>query len=768
MSAVPALAPSLAQLIFDRFAGKRSTYARRAWDEQEKKWVYWPARSAKGAPLLPLTVDAIERHLANQAQKDAIGVYPLLDDNRVCFAVFDVDNKGSPLPWSDFIDKVRPLLDRVREDGQALLVRSGGGHGLHIVLFFAEPQNAFRVRGYMVQLLGECELSEGTTGGVQGGCVEIYPKQAGVDKLGNLIALPFARKSVPLDDDLQPLPLEKAFDRLAAVSDFKLPEMRGDGRRASPASEDAETDEGQPAGNVVNFEQARRTRLDPAVENGVSEGGRDETCWKLASKWCGEGVPIEEAEIKMDRYCDSCKPPLDRPVGREKLRRAYEKYELGDNKKARETAAVEDMNKSYALVLQGGTALILRDRPGSTPDFIKLSAFKDYHANTFVGKRSKAQLWMSHPARRTYEDVAFTPGRDVPGTYNLWRGFVFEPSDGGTCGRFLDHLRENVAQGDPELFRWVEAWLAQIIQRPAVKLGTSLVLRGAQGTGKTKVGEVMGKLLGPHYVLADDSRLVVGQFNAHLARAILLHADEAFFAGDRSSVGKLRSLVTSSKTMLEKKNVDPVEVANYMRLLVTSDKGWVVPAALEERRFAVLDMSERHRQDTAYFKAMDAELENDGYGALMKHFLAVDIDAVDLRTIPKTKALEDQKLHSMEPVSLFWYTRLLNGEIKTDEGDWPSVIAKSDIHQQYLGECRDTNERYRLNIAQFGKELRRICPNIKDTKTWITFKLPDGGDESKHVHAYGLPGLEECRAAFDAVTGCKKDWPRENRGDSPF
>ncbi|MDP4027009.1 DUF5906 domain-containing protein [Methylobacterium sp. NEAU 140] len=768
MSALPAPAPSLAQLLLDRFGGRRSVYAKRKFLTADDRWGYVPARRKSGDSKtdIPLTLDVVERHLANKAETDAIGVYLVPEgEHRVTFAVLDIDNHGGALPWLEVAEKVRPIVTALNRLGQVLAVRSGGGSGIHLVLFFAQPEEAAKVRSFLHFVLGSCGLKDGPSG-IGTGAVEVFPRQDNVKAgdYGNLIGLPFARKSVPLDDDLQPLSVDAALDRLAIIPDFELPETRGEGRRRSAASDDAGDEESPPAGNVVDFAAAKRSRLDPAAENGVGEGGRDETCWKLASKWCGEGIPIEEAEIKMDVFCDGCTPPYERAEGRKKLHRAYEKYELGDSKRAREAAAVEEMNKKFALVLQGGSSLILRDRPGSVPDFIKLGAFKDYHANAFVGKRNKAQLWMSHPDRRTYEDVAFSPGRDTPGTYNLWRGFVFEPSESGTCNLFLEHLRENVAQGDPELFRWVEAWLAQIIQRPAVKLGTSLVLRGAQGTGKTKVGEVIGKLLGPHYVLADDSRLVVGQFNAHLARAILLHADEAFFAGDRSSVGKLRSLITSSKTTLEKKNVDPVEVANYMRLLVTSDKGWVVPAALEERRFAVLDMSERHRQDTAYFKALDAELEAGGYGALMKHFLSVDIDAVDLRTIPKTKALEDQKIHSMEPVPLFWFTRLFNGEIKTDDSDWSIVIAKSELYQQYLIECRDTNERYRMNSAQFGRELRKICPDIKDTKTWLKFKLPDGAEDEKQVHAYGLPNLAKCRAAFDAATGCRTDWPEIDEG----
>ena len=55
------------------------------------------------------------------------------------------------------------------------------------------------------------------------------------------------------------------------------------------------------------------------------------------------------------------------------------------------------------------------------------------------------KLWMQHPKRRKYQDIGFFPGREVPGFYNLWRGFAVEPRK-GDCSKFLDHLDENVCQ----------------------------------------------------------------------------------------------------------------------------------------------------------------------------------------------------------------------------------------------------------------------------------------------------------------------------------
>lgn len=336
MTAALATSPSaLAQLLLKRFAGRRSVYAKRVRLRDEDRWGYVPARRdpkvRDGSADLPLTVEVIERHLTSPA--DAIGVYLVPDgERRVSFAALDIDNHGpAPLPWSEFAERVRPLIASLKRFGQPLAVRSGGGHGIHLVLFFDKPQEAAKVRGFLRHVVVGCRLkvAEGANsaaGGMQAGVVEMFPKQDNVKvgDYGNLIALPFGRKSVPLSDDLEPLSRDAAFERLEAVPTFDLPETREDRTRSTAETPADAPVDGAGAANVVPF---RRPGLDPASEAGVAEGGRDETAWKLACKWRGENLPIEEAGLKMDVFCDGCEPPLDRKLGREKLHRAYEQFE---------------------------------------------------------------------------------------------------------------------------------------------------------------------------------------------------------------------------------------------------------------------------------------------------------------------------------------------------------------------------------------------------------------------------------------------------------
>ena len=104
----------------------------------------------------------------------------------------------------------------------------------------------------------------------------------------------------------------------------------------------------------------------------------------------------------------------------------------------------------------------------------------------------------------------------------------------------------------------------------------------------------------------DDPRYLVGNFNIHMQRLLLLQADEALWAGDHSAEGRLKGLVTSSVHMLEKKGVDPVASRNLVRVLLTSNADWVIPAGPDSRRFAVFDVGDAARGNASYFASTSA------------------------------------------------------------------------------------------------------------------------------------------------------------------
>jgi Mesyanzhinovviridae DNA primase len=440
-----------------------------------------------------------------------------------------------------------------------------------------------------------------------------------------------------------------------------------------------------------------------------------------------------------------------------------------------ELAKVERLNAEYAVIISAGKVAVLREYEDEEglPAFALMSAenFKLWLANLpglIGGKRavSVADFWLRHPDRRQYAGIGFMPENARPGWYNLWRGFAVERRL-GRCDLFLAHLRDNVAQGDVGLFRWVEGWLADIVQRPARKCGTSLVLIGKQGVGKTIVGKAMKRLLGRHYVGANRPRYITGQFNSHLVRCLLLHADEGFWAGDKQAEGVLKDLVTGDTHLVELKNFEPIPVRNYMRLLVTSNEDWIIPAGMEERRFATLTVGEAHMKDRAYFAAIEEQLEDGGYEALLHHLLTLDLSQVNLGVIPVTAGLLDQKLESLSPIKRWWLTTLREGRLPGGCYAANTCPVKA-LYQRYLDHAAMTHLRSQRAIeTQFGIALRKLMPPSRGGKPELlrfrdSYDIYFGGTQQTG-YVYQLPSLTACRQHFERLIGQVIDWD----GDVP-
>lgn len=468
---------------------------------------------------------------------------------------------------------------------------------------------------------------------------------------------------------------------------------------------------------------------------------------------------------------------------------------------------IDALNREWAFVLMGSRAAIMRERPdGPIEDrtrVISIEALKAYFQNRGIvvnrrerqedgeyrevrGFRKLAPLWLSSWRRRTYDGIEFFPDANnapgTPGYFNLWRGFSVSPDFATPAAerwkkyfKFQDHLKANICDSDFQVYRWVWHWFAHLVQRPRERIGTAIVLRGKMGTGKTIVGDVIGSLFASHYFLVDDPRYLVGQFNAHMASCLLLQVDEGFWAGDKAAEGRLKGLVTAPKQMIEAKGVDPIRLDNYVRLLFSSNENWVVPAGMDERRFAVFDVADHWKEDHQRFADLYAELANGGREALLADLLSVALDAdgaPNLRVIPKTKALLEQKVRSLDPITAWWLGRLIDGSQTHRAASWRHKVPNQTLFNDYLRTVEKLGVRRRAAETEFGIQLRRLVPGAESVRSTEDVEVYDEQTfttttVTKRVWCLQFPSLDECRDAFEAALKQEFPWgePRERSAD---
>lgn len=428
----------------------------------------------------------------------------------------------------------------------------------------------------------------------------------------------------------------------------------------------------------------------------------------------------------------------------------------------------ERMNEEWALVLMGSKAVIVREQAtGPIEDRVRvltLQAFGAWFLNRYtdvvqdgeIKTTTWATAWLKSPKRRQYAGIEFKPDPDLVdrthGYLNLWRGFAVTPRQKTNGYAVLrDHILNNCCGGDAELFAWVFGWFAHIVQRPRERVGTSIVLRGKMGTGKTKIGEAIGSLFPSHYFLVDDARYVTGQFNAHMASCLLLQAEEAVWAGDKNAEGRLKSLVTAKTQMIESKGVDPIRLDNYVRLMMTSNEDWVIPAGKDERRFCVLDINPRCAQNHEYFKELDTELDDGGREALLYDLQHYDLSKVNLRRIPMTEALLEQKMRSLDSIESWWVQRLYAGNSLKGEDYWRKEVPCEVLFEDYIQASERIGIKRKAEEIAFGMKMRKLVPDLGRARR-------HHDDTARRRWCYVLPELDVCREAFAEEVGQDIGW----------
>ena len=436
--------------------------------------------------------------------------------------------------------------------------------------------------------------------------------------------------------------------------------------------------------------------------------------------------------------------------------------EPAPNTSISKTNPIGSLNQRHAVVMLGGKCCVMNEvvdpvfgRPDVT--FSSTLDFKNYYGNKTTKIETEdgpvkvpiAKLWLSSPERRQYEGIVFSPGREVNGFYNLYRGLATKPVQ-GDWSLMRKHIWEVISDHNEEVFNYLIAWMSRLVQDPGgERPGTSIVLRGKQGTGKGCFVSQFGEIFGSHFLHITNPSHLVNRFNQHLKDALLVFVDEALWAGDRTAEGILKGMVTENYFMCEAKGRDAFPVKNHVHLMIASNSQWVIPAGLEERRFMVLDVSDKRMQDHNYFGALFHQMDHGGREAMLYDLLETDFSAIDLRTTPQTGALLDQIIHTMPTVKKFWFERLRTGTLLDEHNEWEIFVPTEKLHKAYLEFSDNCGERYKIINRQFGKEIRNLCPRTKRNRITMS---------EKRTWVLTFPNLDTCRQDFEKLIKGQIDW----------
>jgi hypothetical protein len=184
----------------------------------------------------------------------------------------------------------------------------------------------------------------------------------------------------------------------------------------------------------------------------------------------------------------------------------------------------------------------------------------------------------------------------------------------------------------------------------------------------------------------------------------------------------------------------------------------------------VLDVSEARKQDWNYFEAIDEEMKGGGREALLHMLLHRDITGVNIRAVPKTAALQEQKLLTRRGIDSFVETICETGILPSAHGVHHDIMltGEHDVMLRVKKE-RDDGELYHIDsvtrdpgawvrLKREYLDLRYMTPaalKAELVKKW-------GFTEKRFNLVRGMraPPITELRAKYEDRWG-SRSWPEE-------
>jgi hypothetical protein len=232
-------------------------------------------------------------------------------------------------------------------------------------------------------------------------------------------------------------------------------------------------------------------------------------------------------------------------------------------------------------------------------------------------------IWKGNLPMRKFETLVYLPqAEEFPngesgGRYNLWRKSGVEASD-GDVSVFLDHMAHLFPdEGDRD---HVLDYLALLVQKPAEKIHFALMIRGAQGTGKSWIGNLMERIVGSRNTVRPSNDEVVSHWTAWMEGAQLAIIEELMTLGRKEVANRLKPAITDPTLRIEEKNCRIYSIPNCLNFLCFTNHEDALPIEHGDRRWLVV-FSAAQKRDAAYYERLFGFLDRGG-AAFVKHWLS--------------------------------------------------------------------------------------------------------------------------------------------------
>jgi hypothetical protein len=355
---------------------------------------------------------------------------------------------------------------------------------------------------------------------------------------------------------------------------------------------------------------------------------------------------------------------------------------------------------------------------------IKLE-LKPYKIEVFSEEKNKKikvdfyNKWIEEKGH--YKFVDFIPDIEKcpQNTFNLFDGFEAEKHFHLIENYSLEQIEDKIdpfikhikylTNNQPDYF---VKWLAHIVQKPYSKEMTTPLFRdkgqfltSGGGTGKNLFFDNFGeKVLGEKYYLTiGTNNELYSSFNEHLENKLLVCIEEAQGKSNFENFDRLKSIISQTKTTVNRKFVSKYQINDYSRYIFCSNNDNPIPIDNNDRRFFAYDVSTKKRGDENYFKKLSTAFnDNIAVACFLKYLLHFSTynDPIEFQNNrPLNKTYVELK-RTNAPLPVKW----LISKIKKDiDSEFTSI---SDLFNDFNDWLENTrNKKSELTLNTFSRWL---------------------------------------------------------------
>lgn len=244
------------------------------------------------------------------------------------------------------------------------------------------------------------------------------------------------------------------------------------------------------------------------------------------------------------------------------------------------------------------------------------------------------KMWRVHPLKRIYMGVVFNA---IPGFYHRENN-PLAPRERA----FNMFSRENILSLDEMRMRYnnclyradVIPWFVQVvlckydyfaydtltrllltkILRPEKRTALSIMIHGAQGTGKSLFLESYARLFGRHSLVTYSDDDFSGKFNALLEGKIFVYCNESDRRRSKGNTGTSKALKSQNYLVVEHKGKDRYRAHNYLMLASDTNHKHALNIDLDGRRDFVLQVLDSMIGQKPFYTELARQLEMHNQG----------------------------------------------------------------------------------------------------------------------------------------------------------